>query len=243
VGRDTGGLSATGDSQLQSTATAVTGDATATAGGDGSSVSGLSSSDVTIGRSGNCAHILWSADELVQQGVTVREVDRGGDVTYHGPGQLVGYPLLPLAKPGWAGERLPQADFTGYLRKLERTIIHLLARLGIASGQREGLTGVWVPADIWGKCIRCDPRLKPAPAKIASIGVKIDGKGISRHGFALNINPQMKYWESIIPCGLDGVQMACVADFVDPPHMMEVTRLAAEELGDVFGYSMEWMES
>jgi len=198
---------------------------------------------ITIGRRGGRQHILWGDNELQRQGVMVREVDRGGDVTFHGPGQLVGYPLLPLAKPGWAGERLPQADFTGYLRKLERAIIHLLARLGIVAGQREGLTGVWVPADIWAKCIRCDPKLKPAPAKIASIGVKIDGKGISRHGFAVNIHPQMEYWESIIPCGLEGVQMARVTDFVNPPDMAEVARLAAEELGDVLGYSLEWMES
>jgi lipoyl(octanoyl) transferase len=198
---------------------------------------------ITIGRRGGRNHILWSDDQLERQGIAVREVDRGGDVTYHGPGQLVGYPLLPLAAPGWAGERLPQADFTGYLRKLEQAIIQLLVRLGVAAGQRPGLTGVWVPADVWGKCIRCDPKLKPAPAKIASIGVKVDGKGISKHGFALNINPQMDYWESIIPCGLNGVQMACVADFVNPSEMAEIARLAADELGDVLGYSMEWMES
>jgi lipoyl(octanoyl) transferase len=198
---------------------------------------------ITIGRRGGREHILWSEDELARQGVAVREVDRGGDVTYHGPGQLVGYPLLPLAFPGWAGERLPQADFTGYLRKLEQGLIHLLARLGIAAGQREGLTGVWVAAEVWGKCVRCDPRLRPAPAKIASIGVKVDHNGISRHGFALNISPLMQHWESIIPCGLEGVQMACVADFVEPPDMKEIARLAAEELGEVLGYQMNWTEN
>ena len=70
----------------------------------------------------------------------------------------------------------------------------------------------------------------------------MDGKGISRHGFALNVNPEMENWDSIIPCGLDEVQMACVADFVNPPEMAEVARLAADELGDVLGYSMEWIK-
>jgi lipoyl(octanoyl) transferase len=143
---------------------------------------------ITIGRRGSRNHILWSDGQLDRQGIAVREVDRGGDVTYYGPGQLVGYPVLPLAAPGWAVDRLPRADFTGYLRKLEQAIIQLLARLGIAAGQRQGLTSVWVPANVWGKGIRCDPKLNPAPAKIASIGVKVDGKGISRHGFALNIS-------------------------------------------------------
>jgi len=138
---------------------------------------------------------------------------------------------------------LPQADFTGYLRKLEQAIIHLLARLGVASGQRDGLTGVWVPANVWAKCLRCDPMLKIEPAKIASIGVKVDAHGISRHGFALNVNPKMDYWEAIIPCGLVGVQMACVADMVEPPQMVEIAKMAALELGRVLDYTMEWVES
>ena len=198
---------------------------------------------ITVGRRGGREHILWDDNELQRQGVMVREVDRGGDVTFHGPGQLVGYPLLPLASAGWAGERLPQADFTGYLRKLEQAIIRLLARLGIASGQRDGLTGVWVPANVWSKCLRCDPKLKIAPAKITSIGVKVDARGISRHGFALNVNPKMDYWESIIPCGLAGVQMACVADIVEPPKLVDVAIMAAQELGLVLDYAMEWVES
>jgi len=197
---------------------------------------------ITIGRRGGWEHIRWDAGQLAEQGIQVREVDRGGDVTLHGPGQLVGYPLLPLAAPGWAGGRLPQADFTGYLRKLEQAIIHLLARCGVASGQREGLTGVWVPAAAWAKCTRCDPGRQPAPAKIASIGVKVDGRGISQHGFALNVNPRMETWEAIVPCGLAGVQMACMADFVDPPEMPALAAMAAGELGETLGYEMEWVE-
>jgi lipoate-protein ligase B len=197
---------------------------------------------ITIGRQGIRQHIRWSAEKLQSEGVDVREVDRGGDVTFHGPGQLVGYPLIPLSKPGWTGERLPQADFTGYLRQLEQALIHLLARSGIAAGQRVGLTGVWVPAETWARCLRCDPNLKLAPAKIASIGVKVDARGISRHGFALNVNPNMSYWDSIIPCGLEGVQMACIADFVTPPEMIEIVKIATEELGNALDYCMDFVE-
>lgn len=197
---------------------------------------------LTIGRRGGREHILWGDEKLRQEGIIVREVDRGGDVTFHGPGQLVGYPLLPLAQPGWAGGHLPSADFTGYLRKLEEALIVLLAELGIAAGQRAGLTGVWVPADAWSKCPRCDPARKPAPAKIASIGVKVDSQGVSRHGFALNVNPEMSHWDAIIPCGLDGVQMACVADFREPPAMERMAGLAAEKIASGLGFLLDWQK-
>jgi lipoyl(octanoyl) transferase len=180
----------------------------------------------TLGRRGRDENVLWDQVQRAQRGVELRRVDRGGDVTYHGPGQLVGYPLLPLARPGWSGERLPQADYVGYVRNLEKTLIVALARLGVVAGQRQGLTGVWVAADVWARCPRCDPALKPQPAKIASIGVKVDVHGISRHGFALNLETDPSYWEGIVPCGLDQVQMANLADLVSPPPSMEQVREA-----------------
>jgi lipoyl(octanoyl) transferase len=193
----------------------------------------------TIGRRGGDQHLLWDAERLESEGVCVHHVDRGGDITYHGPGQLVGYPLIPLATPGWQGERLPQADYVGYVRKLEKVIILTLARFGIIAAQREGKTGVWLPAEVWARCPRCDPGALPAPAKIASIGVKVDGRGITRHGFALNVDPDMRYWEGIVPCGLDGVTMAAMADFLDPvPGVEEVAQTAARCFGEVFGYEV-----
>ena len=180
----------------------------------------------TLGRRGQLENVLWDESRRAEQGVTLRWVDRGGDVTYHGPGQLVGYPLLPLAPPGWSGERLPQADFVGYVRSLEKALIFALARLGVVAGQREGLTGVWVAAEVWARCPRCDPAQKPAPAKIASIGVKVDARGVSRHGFALNVATDPTYWEGIIPCGLDQVQMVNLADLLYPSPEMEQVREA-----------------
>lgn len=180
----------------------------------------------TLGRQAQAENVLWDEAQRASRQITLRSVDRGGDVTYHGPGQLVGYPLLPLAPVGWTGERLPQADYVGYVRRLEKMLIFALARLGVVAGQREGLTGVWVAADVWARCPRCDPRVKPAPAKIASIGVKVDVQGISRHGFALNIATDPLYWEGIVPCGIDQVQMANLADLLDPPPGMTQVREA-----------------
>lgn len=202
----------------------------------------------TLGRRGHIDNILWGEAERVERGVGLREVDRGGDVTYHGPGQLVGYPLIPLAPVGWTGSnaedrRLPQADYVGYVRNLERMIIFALARLGIVAGQRTGFTGVWVAADVWARCPRCDPRLKPAPAKISSIGVKVDVNGVSRHGFALNLNTDPLYWKGIIPCGLEQVQMANIADLVDPaPGMQQVRDAVIEAFEEVFDCHLQRLE-
>jgi lipoate-protein ligase B len=190
----------------------------------------------TLGRRAHDENVLWPAEELKRRGILLRSVDRGGDVTYHGPGQMVGYPLLPLAPRGWSGERLPQADFVGYVRDLERVLILALASLGVVAGQRVGLTGVWVAADVWARCPRCDPHLKPAPAKIASIGVKVDARGVSRHGFALNVATEPEYWQGIVPCGLEQVQMANLADLLNPvPDMPEVCEAVLTAFEKVFG--------
>jgi len=183
----------------------------------------------TIGRRGGWQNILWDVFQREEHGVAVIEVDRGGDITYHGPGQLVGYPLLPLALPGWQGERLPQADFVGYLRRLETTLIVALESLGIEAFQRQGYTGVWANPPVVG----------PLSGKIASIGVKIDSKGISRHGFALNVSPDRTYWSGIVPCGLDGVEMLSLDQFLDPlPSSVQVTQEVIDAFAQVFGYKI-----
>lgn len=195
----------------------------------------------TLGRRGSQANVLWSEAERRARGVQLLPVDRGGDITYHGPGQLVGYPLLSLAPRGWAGARLPQADYVGYVRRLEKILVLALARMGVVTGQREGMTGVWVAADVWSRCPRCIPALKSEPAKIASIGVKVDVKGISRHGFALNVSTDPQYWEGIIPCGLQQVQMANLADLLDPPpDMQQVSETVVSAFEEVFEHRLLW---
>ncbi len=192
----------------------------------------------TFGRRGNAANLLWNEDRLRQKGVSTFWVDRGGDVTYHGPGQLVGYPLLPLIpiSPAPVNGSLTGrgGDYVGYLRKLETVLIGALMHFGIAATQIEGKTGVWVQPDVHSRCPRCKPEDRKKPAKIAAIGVKVDARGVTRHGFALNVNPDMEYWDGIIACGLDE-PVASMADLLDPvPSMEEVKEKIVSQFRETF---------
>ena len=197
----------------------------------------------TFGRRGRQENLLWGEEQLKDKGIETHWVDRGGDVTYHGPGQLVGYPLLQLGSPHpqplshvERGARIPDADYVGYVRKLEKVIITALARLGLVAGQRSGLTGVWIQADVHSRCPRCSPEDRRKPAKIAAIGVKVDARGVSRHGFALNVDPNMEYWDGIIACGLQDEPVVSLADlFSDPPSMEQVKAEVVKAFDEVFG--------
>jgi lipoate-protein ligase B len=192
----------------------------------------------TFGRRGEQKNLLWGEAQLKEKGIAIHWVDRGGDVTYHGPGQLVGYPLLPLIpiRPDRSDSRIPDADYVGYVRKLEMTIIMALARLGLIAGQRSGLTGVWIQSDVHSRCRHCSPEDRKKPAKIAAIGVKVDVHGVSHHGFALNVNPDMEYWDGIIACGLQDEPIVSLADlFESPPSMERVKKEVVKAFGEVFG--------
>jgi lipoate-protein ligase B len=205
----------------------------------------------TFGRRGKQENLLWGEAQLEEKGIAVHWVDRGGDVTYHGPGQLVGYPLLPLGVQSLQtlqtrsqqtsdSLHIPQADYVGYVRKLEKTLIVTLARLGLVAGQRSGLTGVWIQADVHSRCPRCKPEDRKKPAKIAAIGVKVDARGVSRHGFALNVNPEMEYWDGIIACGLQDEPIVSLADlFPEPLSMAQVKREVISAFSEVFGYEVK----
>jgi lipoate-protein ligase B len=198
----------------------------------------------TFGRRGQAANLLWDEDELARREVTIHWVDRGGDVTYHGPGQLVGYPLLPLLAPeqistisSWDGGPVhtPRlvVDYVGYLRKLETVLLRALGELGVAAFQVEGLTGVWV-----GKATN-----RESMGKIAAIGVKVDARGVSRHGFALNVNPDMSFWDGIVGCGLDGYRVASLVELLDPlPAMERVRQAVIVAFGEVFECEMVGLE-
>ena len=130
----------------------------------------------TLGRRATMEHVLLDAGARAAAGIDVVEVDRGGDVTYHGPGQLVAYPIVRLA-----GQR----HVVDFVRALEQVAIVALASLGVAGRRREGLTGVWVDR-----------------AKIVAIGVRVGAGGVTSHGLALNVAPDLTHFAGIVPCGL-----------------------------------------
>lgn len=131
---------------------------------------------ITLGRSGHAEHLLGSESELERRGVAFVETDRGGDITFHGPGQIVGYAIVDLAVRG--------QDLHRYLRDLEEVLIRALAEYGIAAGCVDGLTGVWVD-----------------DAKVAAIGIRVS-RWVTHHGFALNVDTDLSYFDLIVPCGI-----------------------------------------
>jgi lipoyl(octanoyl) transferase len=140
---------------------------------------------VTLGRSTRVASLPQSKEELMLRGIEVHEVERGGDVTFHGPGQLVGYPIFDL--------RAHRQDLHWYLRTLEAALIRGLDSLSIAAATIPGLTGVWIRG-----------------RKIASIGIHVK-QWVTYHGFALNVNTELSYFDLIVPCGIRDVVMTSVA--------------------------------
>ena len=168
---------------------------------------------VTLGRGTRASSLPVSPAALERRGLEVFEVERGGDVTWHGPGQLVGYPILDL--------EAQRADLHWYLRRLESAVVNALARLGVAAGAREGLTGVWT-----------------GERKIASIGIHVR-RWVTYHGFALNVITDPAAFDSIVPCGLHGVEMTSVVRELggasDPVALWNQTRDAVTEaLGRTF---------
>jgi lipoate-protein ligase B len=198
----------------------------------------------TLGRSGHAENLLLDEASLRARGIALHWVDRGGDITYHGPGQLVGYPILKLGPVVDSAGHIPQADYIGYVRKIEETLIRALARFGLVAGQMRGLTGVWIQPDVASRCAHCPPAARRAPSKIAAIGVKVDARGISQHGFALNVNPDMSYWEGIIGCGLKDHASISLNDLLaEPPPLEAVMDEVTRAFGKVFEYDMVETES
>jgi lipoate-protein ligase B len=163
---------------------------------------------ITIGRSGRAAHLLAPREALVSRGIDVYEVERGGDVTYHGPGQLVGYPILNL--------RALDEDVVRYVRLLEGTLIAALRGWDVPAERVRGYPGVWVQG-----------------AKIAAIGVAVKRK-VTMHGFALNVDPDLSHFDLINPCGL-GKPVTSMARLLGRAVSLDEVRPAvAEAFGEAF---------
>lgn len=154
----------------------------------------------TLGSSGKLENLLMDEAERTRHGVEVYQVDRGGDITYHGPGQLVGYPILRLPNSG--SKR--SIDVVAYVRQLETMLIEVLATFDILGERLAGYTGVWV--DVNGVL-----------SKIAAIGVKVTAQRITQHGFALNINTDLNYFRGIIPCGIPDKPVTSMAEILGQP--------------------------
>jgi len=166
---------------------------------------------ITLGRGADAAHVVAPRERLAREGVEIHETQRGGDVTYHGPGQIVGYPILRLDLHG--------RDVHRYLRDLEETLIRLLARFGIQGERTRGMTGVWVGRE-----------------KVAAIGVAIS-RWVTWHGFALNVDPDLAHFGLIVPCGLQGMGVTSLARLLGRPiTVAEVKGPLVECLVEVFGF-------
>ena len=144
----------------------------------------------TLGRRGKQSDVLLSPEALEALGIPVRRADRGGEVTYHGPGQLVGYPIVDLRR--WGGARR-------YVSALEAALVDALDALGVSACVRAGMPGVWVSGSESG-----------GDRKIAAIGVRIT-RGVTSHGFALNLDPDLAHFDGIVPCGIEGLEVTSVA--------------------------------
>jgi len=173
----------------------------------------------SMGRRAVIDHVLWDETERRRREVEVVWSDRGGDVTYHGPGQLVGYPILDLPALG--------TDILSYIRGLERSLIAYLSELGIPSAPGgPGLTGVW-----------------SGGAKVAAIGVKLN-QHVSNHGFALNLTPDLAYFAGIVPCGLDDKDVTSVEQLGGPRLTVEAAaRGYAPHFAREFGCRLVWRDA
>jgi lipoyl(octanoyl) transferase len=168
----------------------------------------------TLGRRALADDLVYGEAERRARGIALYEVDRGGRATYHGPGQLVGYPILGL------GDRY---DVVTYLRKLEDVLIETAADLGVDAARDPGHTGVWVGTN-----------------KIGAIGVKIT-RGITMHGFAFNVTTDLRMFEGIVPCGLQDRWVTSVEALTGVKHSVkEVATLAARHLATAFGRDLVW---
>jgi lipoyl(octanoyl) transferase len=186
---------------------------------------------ITVGRNGGAQNIVASPEFLAAKGVALHETDRGGDVTFHGPGQLVGYPIFDLR----AFE--PRIGAVDFVRKMEDVLIRTCGDLGVVTERIPGLTGVWTQND--------------PPGKIAAIGVHIS-RAVTSHGFALNVNTNLDYFKLIVPCGIPDkpvtslereMAQSSISRDRRVPGLEELAQQVARNFGRVFEAQTLWLES
>ncbi len=213
---------------------------------------------ITLGRNARRENVLASDDFLKQRGVELFECDRGGDVTFHGPGQLVGYPIFDLRSflgPDGQRQTIGAVEF---VRRMEEALIRTCADFGIATGRVKGMTGVWTEPQtltnvILSEDAPCgassskDPYSRPQ-AKLAAIGVHIS-RGVTSHGFALNVTDEpLEYFKLIIPCGIamkpvTSIEEQLSAHRARVPSLDDACESAALHFGRVFNSQIVWVDT
>jgi lipoate-protein ligase B len=164
----------------------------------------------TLGRGGDEGNLLASGERLAALGAELVRIDRGGDITFHGPGQLVAYPIVELRDP---------LDLRRYVRALEAAVIATAAAFGVAADRRDGLPGVWVDGT----------------RKLAAVGVRVR-RGVTTHGLALNVSTDLRWFDEMIPCGIPGCQVTSLERETGEPIRMDAVReVAAAELAAALG--------
>lgn len=171
----------------------------------------------TLGKSGDKKNLLLDEAGLNMAQASFYPINRGGDITYHGPGQLVGYPILDLEQVF--------TDIHKYLRLLEESVIQMLAHYGIKGGRYEGYTGVWIEPD------------KPSARKICAMGVRCS-RWVTMHGFALNINSDLSYFKNIVPCGIDDKDVTSMErELGYQLNFDEVSAILKEKIAEQFNFT------
>src|SRR5665213_2426061 len=211
---------------------------------------------LTLGRNATRTNILATDELLARKGVEIHEINRGGDVTYHGPGQLVGYPIFDL-RGEWPGKRGPHLGPVDFVRMMEEALIRTCADFGVMAKRIPKCTGVWTFAGQPGgePTHREDAAMKGAPGsaadpsirekKLAAIGIHVS-QGVTSHGFALNVTTDLRDFALVIPCGITDRGVTSLEAEADPatePTMERAMHSAARNFGRVFARQMLWCES
>ena len=208
---------------------------------------------ITLGRNAKRANVVASDEQLSRRGVEIFDCDRGGDVTFHGPGQLVGYPIFDLRGfPAEDGKR-KTLGVIEYVRRLEEVLIRTCADFRISAERVAGLTGVWATRDslvVDGEtsvpalpALAQGQRNNKEQGKLAAIGVHIS-RGVTSHGFALNVNTDLTFFDLIIPCGITNKPVTSMEEELErAPALQDVAHFVARNFGTVFHSQVLWLET
>jgi len=208
---------------------------------------------ITLGRNAKAANVIASPEQLANRGVEVFETDRGGDVTFHGPGQLVGYPIFDLRGFASRDGKRKTLGAVEFVRRLEEVLIRTCADFAISTKRISGFTGVWTNPEVSdthvGTAASAVQRSEASSsdnsveAKIAALGIHIS-RSVTSHGFALNVNVDLDYFDLIVPCGISSKPVTSMAKKLGQQlSLQEVAHSISRNFGTVFESQMLWLET